>query len=110
MGVCFDTCHAFAAGYELRTPEGYARTMDDFDRIVGLERLHALHLNDSKWDLGSGKDRHEHIGKGFLGLEAFRLVLNDPRLAGLPGLLETPKSDDLHEDRENLAVLRSLIG
>ncbi len=110
MGVCLDTCHVFAAGYELRTPEGYAATMETFDRIVGLERLLALHLNDSKGDLGSRKDRHEHIGKGHIGLEGFRHVLNDPRLANLPGLLETPKSDDLHEDRENLVVLRSLVG
>jgi len=109
MGVCLDTCHVFAAGYELRTPEGYAATMETFDRIVGLERLLALHLNDSKGDLGSRKDRHEHIGKGHIGLEGFRHVLNDSRLANLPGLLETPKSDDLHEDRENLVVLRSLV-
>lgn len=109
LGVCFDTCHVFAAGYELRTPQGYATTMEALDRIIGLERLHALHLNDSKGDLGSRLDRHEHIGKGLLGLEAFRLVLNDRRLNNLPGLLETPKSDDLHEDAENLAVLHSLI-
>jgi len=109
LGVCLDTCHVFAAGYELRTPDGYAATMEAFDRIIGLERLHAIHLNDSKGGLGSRKDRHEHIGKGHIGLEGFRHVLNDPRLAGLPGLLETPKSDDLHEDRENLVVLRSLV-
>lgn len=109
MGVCLDTCHIFAAGYELRTPEGYAATMEAFDRIVGLQRLLALHLNDSKGGLGSRKDRHEHIGKGHIGLEGFRHVLNDSRLANLPGLLETPKSDDLHEDRENLVVLRSLV-
>ncbi|HEC34767.1 MAG TPA: deoxyribonuclease IV [Chloroflexi bacterium] len=108
MGVCLDTCHVFAAGYELRTPEGYAATMEAFDRIIGLARLKAIHLNDSKYDLGARKDRHEHIGKGFIGLAGFRHVVNDPRLAGLPGLLETPKSEDLHEDRENLAVLRSL--
>jgi len=109
LGVCLDTCHVFAAGYELRTPEGYEATMEAFDQTVGLERLKALHLNDSKGDLGSRKDRHEHIGQGHIGLEGFRNVLNDPRLTGLPGLLETPKSDDLHEDRENLAVLRSLV-
>lgn len=109
LGVCLDTCHVFAAGYELRTPDGYAATMEAFDRAVGLGRLKALHLNDSKGDLGSRKDRHEHIGKGYIGLEGFRHVLNDSRLANLPGLLETPKSDDLHEDRENLAVLRSLV-
>jgi deoxyribonuclease-4 len=109
LGVCLDTCHVFAAGYELRTPEGYEATLEEFDRIIGLSRLMAVHLNDSKNGLGSRVDRHEHIGKGVLGLETFRMVINDPRLAALPGLLETPKSDDLHEDKENLAVLRSLI-
>jgi deoxyribonuclease-4 len=83
--------------------------MEAFDQIIGLEQLKALHLNDCKGELGSQKDRHEHIGQGHIGLEGFRHVLNDPRLTGLPGLLETPKSDDLHEDRENLAVLRSLV-
>jgi len=110
LGVCLDTCHVFAAGYELRTPEGYAATMAEFERVIGLERLRVLHLNDCKAALGSRKDRHEHIGKGAIGLEGFRLVLNDPRLDGLPGFLETPKSEDLHEDRENLRVLRSLVG
>jgi deoxyribonuclease-4 len=109
LGVCLDTCHVFAAGYELRTPDGYAATMDEFDHVVGLERLQAIHLNDSTGDLGSRKDRHDHIGKGHIGLEGFRHILNDTRLAGLPALLETPKSDDLHEDRENLGVLRSLV-
>ncbi|HUX75939.1 MAG TPA: deoxyribonuclease IV [Anaerolineae bacterium] len=108
LGVCLDTCHAFAAGYELRTPAGYTATMEAFDRTIGLEQLKAIHLNDCKGDLGSRKDRHEHIGQGCISLDGFRHVVNDPRLAGLPGLLETPKSDDLHEDRENLAVLRSL--
>lgn len=108
LGICLDTCHVFTAGYELRTPEGYAATMEAFDRVIGLERLKALHLNDSKHDLGTRKDRHAHIGEGYIGLEGFRHVVNDPRLANLPGLLETPKSNDLHEDRENLAVLRSL--
>jgi len=109
LGVCLDTCHVFAAGYELRTAAGYAATMEAFDRVIGLKRLHAIHFNDSKGNLGSRKDRHEHIGKGHIGLEGFRHVMNDSRLAGLPALLETPKGDDLHEDRENLAVLRSLI-
>jgi deoxyribonuclease-4 len=109
LGVCLDTCHAFAAGYELRTVEGYAATMAAFERAVGLGRLKALHLNDSKGELGERKDRHEHIGKGYIGLEGFRNVLNDPRLAGLPGLLETPKGEELEEDRENLRVLRALV-
>jgi deoxyribonuclease-4 len=109
LGVCLDTCHVFAAGYELRTPDGYADTMSEFGRIVGFEQLKALHLNDSKGDLGSRKDRHDHIGKGYIGLEGFRHVLNDARLTSLPALLETPKSDDLHEDRENLGVLRALV-
>lgn len=108
LGVCFDTCHVFASGYELRTPEGYAATMETFDRVVGLERLQALHLNDCLSEQGSRRDRHAHIGQGRIGLEGFRLLVNDPRLDGLPGLLETPKGEDLREDRENLAVLKSL--
>lgn len=109
LGVCLDTCHVFAAGYELRTAEGYAATMEAFKRIIGLERLKALHLNDSKGELGNRKDRHEHIGKGHIGLDGFRNVVNDPRLTGLPGFLETPKGEDLEEDRENLRVLRGLV-
>jgi deoxyribonuclease-4 len=108
LGICLDTCHVFAAGYDLRSPADYWATMAAFERTVGLGRLRALHLNDSRYGLGSRRDRHEHIGQGFIGLEGFRNVLNDPRLEGLPGLLETPKSSDLHEDAENLAVLRSL--
>jgi deoxyribonuclease-4 len=83
--------------------------VDSFDRIVGLDRLRAIHLNDSKKGLGSRVDRHEHIGKGELGLEPFRYIMNDPRLAQLPKVLETPKDEKMTEDRENLAVLRSLI-
>ena len=109
LGICLDTCHVFAAGYELRTAEGYAATMAAFDRVIGLERLKALHLNDSKGKLGSRKDRHEHIGAGHIGLPGFRHLLNDERLAKLPGLLETPKSNDLHEDWENLTALRDLL-
>jgi len=108
LGVCLDTCHAFAAGYELRTPVGYAATMEAFDRTIGLARLKALHLNDCQGDLGSRKDRHEHVGQGHIGLEGFCHIVNDTRLAGLPGVLETPKGKDLHEDQENLALLRSL--
>jgi deoxyribonuclease-4 len=83
--------------------------METFDRAIGLERLKAFHLNDSVHELGSGRDRHAHIGEGSIGLEGFRNFVNDPRLADLPGLLETDKSADLHEDIENLARLRSLI-
>ncbi len=109
VAYCFDTCHVFAAGYELRTPEGYMATMDEFDRILGLDRLLVFHLNDSKRDLGSRIDRHEHIGKGMIGLDGFRHLVNDPRFREHPGLLETEKSPDLHEDVENLRVLRSLV-
>jgi deoxyribonuclease-4 len=110
LRVCFDTEHAFAAGYDLRTKEGYERTFVEFDETIGLELLVAFHLNDAKKDLGCRVDRHEHIGKGFIGLEAFRLLMNDKRFWGLPMCLETPKSDDCHEDRENLATLRNLLG
>ena len=110
LRVCFDTEHAFAAGYDLRTTEGYERTFAEFDETIGLGLLVAFHLNDAKKDLGCRVDRHEHIGKGFIGLEAFRLLMNDRRFWGLPMCLETPKSDDCHEDRENLATLRNLLG
>ena len=109
LGICLDTCHIFNAGYELRTPEGYAETMAAFDRLIGLDRLKAIHLNDSQHGLGSHRDRHEHIGAGHIGLEGFRHLLNDPRLDGLPGLLETPKDKALERDRENLARLRAMI-
>jgi deoxyribonuclease-4 len=109
LRVCFDTEHAFAAGYDIRTREGYDRTFSEFDEVIGIELLAAFHLNDSKKDLNSRVDRHEHIGKGFIGLEAFRMLLNDRRFWGLPMCLETHKGPDLKEDRENLAVLRSLI-
>lgn len=109
VAICFDTCHVFAAGYEIRTAEGYAETMDAFDRTIGLERLRCFHFNDSKFDLGSRKDRHEHIGKGFIGLDGFRHIINDARFEDVPMILETPKSKDMHEDVENLAVLRSLV-
>lgn len=109
IGYCLDTAHAFASGYDLRTAEGYANTMTQFERILGLERLRCIHLNDSHYGLATGKDRHHHIGQGHLGLAAFRHLVNDPRLADLPMLLETPKGEDLREDIENLAILRSLL-
>ena len=109
LGICLDTCHVFAAGYDLRTAEAYARTMEEFERVLGMKVLGAVHLNDSKKDLGSRVDRHEHIGQGCLGLEAFRALLNDPRLGDLPLVLETPKGEDLREDVENLGRLRSLL-
>ncbi|MHB1042734.1 MAG: deoxyribonuclease IV [Eubacteriales bacterium] len=109
LGICFDTCHAFAAGYDLRTPEAYGETFARLESLTGPGKLKAFHLNDSRGGLGSRLDRHEHIGKGQLGLEAFRLLLNDPRFRDLPMLLETPKGKDLKEDVENLATLRGLI-
>lgn len=109
LRVCFDTEHAFAAGYDIRTKEGYERTFTEFDETLGLDRLAAFHLNDSKKELNSRVDRHEHIGKGCIGLEGFRLLLNDSRFWGLPMCLETPKGPDLAEDRENLTRLRSLL-
>jgi deoxyribonuclease-4 len=109
LRVCFDTEHAFAAGYDIRTKEGYERTFTEFDDAIGIERLAAFHLNDSKKEFNSRVDRHEHIGKGFIGVEAFRLLMNDKRFWGLPMCLETPKGPDLKEDRQNLRLLRSLI-
>jgi len=109
MAVCMDTCHVFAAGYDIRTAEGYKNVMAEFDRIIGLPRLAAIHFNDSKKGLGSRVDRHEHIGKGELGKDAFGFFLNDLRLARIPKILETPKGPDYAEDKMNLKVLRSLI-
>jgi deoxyribonuclease IV len=109
MAVCIDTCHIFAAGYDIATDEGYEKTIGDFDAIVGIKRLAAFHVNDSKKGLGSRVDRHEHIGKGAIGIHGFRLLMNDPRFAVIPKILETPKSNDLHEDVENMTLLRSLI-
>jgi deoxyribonuclease-4 len=108
LGVCIDTCHIFAAGYELRSAPGYDATVAELTREVGLDRVRFFHLNDSKKQCGSKVDRHEHIGKGEIGLDGFRRLLNDPRFRHLPMTLETPKGEDLHEDRENLATLRSL--
>jgi deoxyribonuclease IV len=106
FGVCFDTCHAFASGYEIRDPDGYQRTFEEFDKLIGISALLAFHLNDSKKGLGSKVDRHENIGAGTLGLEPFRMILNDPRFAAVPKFIETP---DREMDEKNLEVLRSLI-
>lgn len=109
VGICFDTCHVFAAGYELRTRDAYERTMDEMIRHVGLENIGAFHLNDSKKPLGSRVDRHQHIGEGELGLEPFRFLLNDPRFSRIPKVLETPKTIETESDRRNMATLRSLV-
>lgn len=109
VGFCFDTCHVFAAGYDLRTVETYAATMAEFDRLAGIERIKCFHFNDSKKGLGARVDRHDAIGAGLLGLDAFAHILNDPRFAGVPMILETPKGEDMHEDVENLGALRGLL-
>ena len=109
IGYCFDTAHALASGLEFRTAEGYAEMFERFDAVLGLDKLYCMHLNDSKCDLGGVCDRHEHIGQGYVGLEGFRLLVNDPRFDETPMILETPKSEDLVEDVENLARLYSLL-
>jgi deoxyribonuclease-4 len=109
LAVCLDTCHLFAAGYDIRTAKGWDVAMAEVEALFGLEQVVAFHLNDSKADFGSRVDRHEHIGKGKIGREGFRHIVNDPRFRDVPGCLETPKSDDLREDVKNLKVLRSLV-
>ena len=123
IGVCIDTCHAFAAGYDLRSPEAFQKTMDEFDKVVGFKYLKALHLNDSKMPLSSHRDLHQNIGLGFLGLRAFHNVMNEPRFQGLPLILETPcekpdpddpKGKKMIEDKKiwatEIKLLESLIG
>jgi deoxyribonuclease-4 len=109
LAVCFDTCHALAAGYEFRTPESYEAMIAEFDRIIGLDRLKVFHVNDSEKELGSRVDRHAHIGEGRIGLEPFGYFLNDPRFKDIPFLLETPVDDDPGDNIRNLEKLRSLI-
>ena len=106
VGVCLDTCHVFAAGYDIA--QHYQDVIERFDTIVGLDRLSVIHVNDSKKELGSHVDRHEHIGKGCIGLEAFRQLFNDPRLLHISKILETPKESDL-DDVRNIAIIRDLI-
>lgn len=109
LGVCIDTCHAYAAGYDIATEEGYNATFDEFETTVGMDRLKFMHVNDSKGGLGSHLDRHDHIGQGLLGEETFGRLVNDPRFIDLPMVLETPKGDDLSEDIKNLEVLHRLM-
>ncbi len=109
LGVCVDSCHIFAAGYDIRTAESYAATFAEFERLIGLNRVKCLHLNDSQKGLGSRVDRHAHIGQGALGLEAFRLLVNDPHFSDLPKIIETPKGEAMTEDVENLTLLQSLV-
>jgi deoxyribonuclease-4 len=117
IGVCLDTCHLLASGYDICSPEGYARTFTQFGRVIGFDRLKAFHMNDSKRPLGSRVDRHAHIGEGFIGLEPFRRLVNDRRFRGLPMLLETPKGEGRPTgpiavdpfDAKNLATLRGLL-
>ncbi|HEY3873867.1 MAG TPA: deoxyribonuclease IV [Candidatus Kapabacteria bacterium] len=109
VAVCLDTCHLFAAGYDLRTEETWERTLEEFERRIGFEKLVCVHTNDSKKDFGSHVDRHEHIGKGKIGLEGFRLLMNDSRFEKIPKILETPKDENMTEDYVNLGVLKNLI-
>lgn len=109
LGICVDTCHAYAAGYDLRSADGYEAMLAELDRELGLSAVKCWHLNDSKGKLGSHVDRHIHIGDGEIGAAAFGLVLNDPRWDGIPMLLETPKEDDLKDDVMNLHRLVALV-
>lgn len=109
VGICIDTCHVFAAGYDIRSASGYRRMIDEAAEHVGIERIGAFHLNDSKRELGSRVDRHEHIGKGMLGLDAFGFILNDQRFLDVPKVLETPKPEENLSDIRNLATLRGLM-
>lgn len=115
LGVCFDTCHVFAAGYDIRTPEAYAATMAEFDRVIGLDKIRCFHFNDSVHELGTGKDRHAHIGRGQIGLDGFANFVNDPRWAGYGAHLETEPTMDgedgspVNMNHVNLAALRALV-
>jgi deoxyribonuclease-4 len=110
LRVCLDTAHLFAAGYDIGSESGVRKTFREFDRVIGRNRLAAIHLNDSKTGLGSRVDRHEHIGKGRIGLNAFRFIMQSPRFSKIPKVLETPKGKDLAEDVMNLTTLRRLAG
>jgi len=105
FGMCLDTAHLYAAGYNLKTPDGYQETMAQVEKLFGLRRVLGLHLNDSKVPLGKRVDRHEHLGEGEIGLDCFKWIVQDLRWASTPKVLETPKSEDMHEDVENLTKL-----
>jgi deoxyribonuclease-4 len=108
IGICLDTAHAFAAGYDLFTKNGLDETLNEFERLIGLKYLHLLHLNDAKTPLASHSDRHWHIGKGYIGLKGFKNIVNHPLLDHLPGIMETPRKD-LKDDLRNMRVVRSLM-
>ena len=108
LGICLDTAHLFAAGYDIRTQFGWESVIAKVESMIGLEQIVAFHLNDSKTELGSRVDRHEHIGQGKIGRKGFRHIVSDERFVRIPGCLETPKGEDLREDIENLTVLRAL--
>ncbi len=109
MTVCVDTAHVFAAGYDIKNENNFDKVIKEFDEIIGLDRLKCIHMNDSKKDLGTRVDRHEHIGKGFIGKQGFRNIMNDKRLEEVPKILETPKGKEQLEDLMNIKVLKSLI-
>ena len=109
IGICFDTCHAFAAGYDLSYREGVKQTLEELDKFLGLERLKVIHLNDSKYPLGSRKDRHMHIGKGYIGLKGFEIIVNHRFLKDLPFVLETPKFGQ-RDDLENINLVKTMTG
>lgn len=109
IGICVDTCHIFAAGYDIRTPEGYKQFWNTFDELIGIDKVRVIHCNDSKKELGSRVDRHEHIGKGQIGIDFFQLLMKDKRFADVPKIAETPKGEtsELEDDKRNIATLRS---
>jgi len=109
VGFCLDTCHLFAAGYDISSEAGYHAVMEEFQRLIGLRKIRAFHLNDSRRPFASRVDRHAHIGQGFIGLQAFRCLMNDRRFSSVPKILETPKDKDLAQDIMNLRTLRSLV-
>jgi deoxyribonuclease IV len=109
VGICVDTCHIFAAGYDIAAPTGYEEYWKNFDAILGLPKLKAIHLNDSKMPCASFKDRHENIGKGHIPLTTFKLIMQDPRLASIPKVLETPSDDGITEYKEEIALLKKYV-